>query len=69
MKYEGGKRGGVKLPPPFPKKKLLSKSPALLGLNMKSADYCCIIRGTSKSGTINLMQNIDLGKKKGHYKT
>ena len=37
-------------------------------LNIKSADYCCIISGFSKSEAINLMQNIDLTKKAGHYK-
>ena len=34
-------------------------------LNIKSADYPCIIRGISKSEAINLMQNIDLTKKSG----
>ena len=29
-------------------------------LNIKSADYCCIVSGTSKSEAIDLMQNIDL---------
>ena len=28
-------------------------------LNIKSADYCCIISGISKSKAVNLMQNID----------
>ena len=32
-------------------------------LNIKGADYCCIISGISKSQVINLMQNIDLTKK------
>ena len=32
-------------------------------LNIKGADYCCIISGISKSETIRLMQNIDLSKK------
>ena len=32
-------------------------------LNIKSADYCCIISGISKSGAMNLMQNIDLTEK------
>ena len=32
-------------------------------LNIKGADYCCIIRGIGKSEAINLMQNIDLAKK------
>ena len=38
-------------------------------LNIKSADYCCIISGISKSKAINLMQNIYLTKKVEHYKT
>ena len=33
-------------------------------LNIKGANYCCIISGISKSEAINLMQNIDLTKKK-----
>ena len=32
-------------------------------LNIKGADYCCIISGISKSVAINLMQNIYLTKK------
>ena len=32
-------------------------------LNIKCADYCCIISGISKSKAINLMQNINLTKK------
>ena len=32
-------------------------------LNIKSADYCCIVGGISKSEAINLMQNIDLTEK------
>ena len=32
-------------------------------LNIKIADYCCIISGISKSEAINLMQNIDLKEK------
>ena len=32
-------------------------------LNIRGADYCCVIRGISKSETINLMQNIDLTEK------
>ena len=32
-------------------------------LNIKSADYCCIIRDISKSEAINLMKNIDLTEK------
>ena len=34
-------------------------------LNIKSADYRCIISGIRKSKAINLMQNIDLTKKSG----
>ena len=34
-------------------------------LNIKSADYCCIISGISKSEVINLMQNTDLTEKSG----
>ena len=34
-------------------------------LNINNADYCCIISGISKSGAINLMQNIDLTEKNG----
>ena len=33
-------------------------------LNINNADYYCIISGISKSGAINLMQNIDLTEKK-----
>ena len=33
-------------------------------LNIKSADYCCIISAISKSEAINVMQNIDLTEKK-----
>ena len=29
-------------------------------LNIKGANYCCIISGISKNEAINLMQNIDL---------
>ena len=32
-------------------------------LNIYDADYCCIISVISKSGNINLMQNMDLTKK------
>ena len=32
-------------------------------LNIKSADYRCIISGISKRETINLMQNINLTEK------
>ena len=44
-------------------------------LNIKSADYHCIISGISKSDAINLLQNTDLTEKRGtpkkeeHYKT
>ena len=34
-------------------------------LSIKSADYCCIISGTSKSQAINLMQSTDLIEKRG----
>ena len=34
-------------------------------LNIKSADYCCIISGISKSEAINFMQNTDLTEKSG----
>ena len=35
----------------------------IANLNIKGADYCCIISGISKSEAINLMQNIDLTEK------
>ena len=38
-------------------------------LNVKGADYCCIISGISKSEAINLMQNIDLPKTAAYCKT
>ena len=38
-------------------------------LNIKGADYRGITSGINKSGTINLMQNINLTKKAEHYKT
>ena len=38
-------------------------------LNIKGADYCCIISRISKSDAINLIQNIDLTKKAEKYKT
>ena len=38
-------------------------------LNIKKADYGCIISEISKSEAIDLMQNIDLTKKVEHYKT
>ena len=34
-------------------------------LNVKSADYGCIISGISKNEAINLMQNADLTEKSG----
>ena len=34
-------------------------------LNIRSADYCCIISGISKSGAMNLVQNTDLAEKSG----
>ena len=34
-------------------------------LKIKSADYCCIITGISKSATIKLLQNIYLDEKRG----
>ena len=34
-------------------------------LNIKNADYSCIISGISKCEAISLMQNIDLTKKSG----
>ena len=34
-------------------------------LNIKGADYCCIISEISKIEVINLMQNIDLTEKSG----
>ena len=38
-------------------------------LNIKGADYRCIISATSKSEAINLMKNNDLTKKAEHHKT
>ena len=38
-------------------------------LNIKSADYRCIISGINKNKVINLMQNAGLTKKPEHYKT
>ena len=35
-------------------------------LNIKSSDYHCIISLISKSEAINLIQNVDLTKKKVH---
>ena len=34
-------------------------------LNIKSADYGCVISGISKRETINVMQNIGLTEKSG----
>ena len=34
-------------------------------LNIKNADYCCILSGISKNEAINLMENADLTKKSG----
>ena len=36
----------------------------VLGLNIKSVDYHCIIHGISKREAINVMENIDLTKKR-----
>ena len=36
---------------------------------IKSADYCCTISGIIESEAVNLMQNIDMIEKSGHYKT
>ena len=36
-------------------------------LNIKNADYCCIISGISKSKAIKLFQNIDLIEKAEIY--
>ena len=38
-------------------------------LNIKGANYCCIISEISKSEDINLMQNIDLTEKEKYNKT
>ena len=38
-------------------------------LNIKRADYHCIVRGISKNETINLMQNAKMTEKKELYKT
>ena len=37
----------------------------IANLNIKKADYDYTISGTSKSETINLIQNINLTKKRG----
>ena len=34
-------------------------------LNIKNTDYCCIMKGISKSKAIKLLQNIDLTEKSG----
>ena len=34
-------------------------------LNIKSADYCCIISGIIKTGAVNLIHNTNLTKKSG----
>ena len=34
-------------------------------LNIKGADYCCIINRISKSEVVNLLQNTDLSEKTG----
>ena len=34
-------------------------------LNIRCVDYCCIIKGITKSEAINLLQNIDLNEKSG----
>ena len=36
--------------------------------NIKGAGYSCIISSISKYEAINIMQNIDLTKKREHYK-
>ena len=38
-------------------------------LNIKSADYCCIISRISQREAINVMQNINLTEKTKGYKT
>ena len=38
-------------------------------LNIKCADYCCIISGIRKSEAVNLFQKVDIKKKVEHYKT
>ena len=37
-------------------------------LNIKNANYCCIINGISKSEALALLQNINLHEKMEHYK-
>ena len=38
-------------------------------LNIKSAEFHCIISGISRSEAVNLMQNTESTKKEEHYKT
>ena len=38
-------------------------------LNIKSAEYPCIVRRISKSESINVMENANLTEKGEHYKT
>ena len=38
-------------------------------LNIKGADYCCIINKICKSEAVNLLQKADLNKKVERYKT
>ena len=40
----------------------------IANLNIKSADYCCIISRIIKTEAINLIQNTDLTKKVEHDK-
>ena len=45
---------------------MISMNPSDIAiLNIKSSDYCCIIRPIRKNETINLMQNADLTEKSG----
>ena len=37
--------------------------------NIKGSDYCCLISLISKNDTINSKENVDLTKKREHYKT
>ena len=34
-------------------------------LNINGVDYCCVIKGISKSEVINLLQKADLNEKRG----
>ena len=36
-------------------------------LEIKTAGYCCIVSGISRSEAIKLLQNIDLTEKSGAY--